>query len=194
MLYLALAVIFLHLSVIPLTVKTEVLIDGDECGKLKAKLFFIPVFVKRIDVDRIKRILRGEAEPETQESGKKETHGGFKSAVKAFLIKVGLEIAKRVRVREMNLTAKIGVGDAAATAFAVGTAGILYCQLCAFLSANASTGRILPDYDAETLFLEFSGIFSLCFADIIYALCAVCLSKFTAQRDKRRKYEHGIAR
>ena len=61
MTYLVLAVIFLHLTVMPITLRIALFVDTDKnCGKLSVQLFFVPVFVKSIDVKRLGAILRGE--------------------------------------------------------------------------------------------------------------------------------------
>ncbi|MCH5163020.1 MAG: hypothetical protein J1G38_05980 [Clostridiales bacterium] len=185
MLYLVLTVFLLHLSVVPLVISIKIDIDSDvPVGKITVKLFFIPVFVKKLHFEGFQDAVNGtpiqNEEKDEQEEHKQKKPSKFKKAIKDFLVKVAVRIAKRIRVREADLQSTIGTGDAAATAVSVSSALILYCQACAFLGLAPQDGAIRPDYERAKLFVKFYGIISLCFADIIYAVLSQILSKFAA--------------
>lgn len=191
MTYLVLAVIFLHLTVMPITLRIAFFVDTDKnCGKLSVRLFFVLVFVKSIDVKRLGAILRGEElvdggakdvkERNAKKNGKKPA---LSSPIVKYLLRFAWETAKRVRVRRLDTEAIIGIGDAAATAVAVGTLSSFYGQLLAVTdSAEVSRGGISPDYDTERIYTDIDGIISLCFADIIYA--AIKAVKFNKRENK----------
>ncbi len=191
MTYLVLAVIFLHLTVMPITLCIALFVDTDKnCGKLSVRLFFVPVFVKSIDVKRLGAILRGEElgdggakddrkDRNAKKSGKKPAPI---SPIVKYLLRFAWETAKRVRVRRLDTDAIIGIGEAA-TAVAVGTLSSFYGQLLAVTdSAEVSRGGISPDYDTERIYTDIDGIISLCFADIIYA--AIKALKFNKRENK----------
>lgn len=188
--YLVLAVIFLHLTVLPITLRIGLFLDTDkDRGELSVRLFLIPVFIKHIDVKRLGAVLRGEDYRLHEESSEEEKPNKKKNAKKLpngalvrYLMRFGLNIAGRVRVRKLDVDAAIGIGDAAATAVAVGAVSSFYGQLLALTDgAGKSRGNIAPDYDSERIYTDADGIISLCFADIIYA--AIKAVKF----DKREK-------
>ncbi|MCM1367405.1 MAG: DUF2953 domain-containing protein [Roseburia sp.] len=197
MMYLAFTVISLHLLVLPMVFGVSVSIDPDrQTGKLTARIFGIPVFSKRLSYDGLReRLLQGggdsaDDEQEPKKKGERK-HGG---KLKKLLIKIAFEIAKRIRVREMDLDARIGAGDAAVTAVAVGSLQIAYSQVCAFLGYRDGTiADIRPDYNSECIDLSFIGIFSLCFADIIYAVCVVVFKKLTKGNGKRSANANTVA-
>lgn len=192
MTYLVLAVIFLHLTVMPITLRIALFVDTDkECGKLSVRLFFVPVFVKSIDVARLGAVLRGEelGDAVAKDGGKERNAKKIvkkpvlSSPIVKYLLRFAWETAKRVRVRLLDTDAIIGIGDAAATAVAVGTLSSFYGQLLAVTdSADVSRGGISPDYDTERIYTDIDGIISLCFADIIYA--AIKAVKFNKRENK----------
>lgn len=198
MTYLVLAVIFLHLAVMPITLRIGLFIDTDrDEGRLSVRLFFIPVFVKNIDVKLLGAVLRGEDYRLHEEASEEEKPNKKKNAKKLpngalvrYMMRFGLNIAGRVRVRRLDVDATIGIGDAAATAVAVGAVSSLYGQMLALTDgAGASRGNIAPDYDTERIYTDIDGIISLCFADIIYA--AIMAVKF--DKKEKRTYARYIS-
>lgn len=198
MTYLVLAVIFLHLAVMPITLRIGLFIDTDrDEGRLSVRLFFIPVFVKNIDVKLLGAVLRGEDYRLHEEASEVEKPNKKKNAKKLpngalvrYMMRFGLNIAGRVRVRRLDVDATIGIGDAAATAVAVGAVSSLYGQMLALTDgAGASRGNIAPDYDTERIYTDIDGIISLCFADIIYA--ALMAVKF--DKKEKRTYARYIS-
>lgn len=198
MTYLVLAVIFLHLAVMPITLRIGLFIDTDrDEGRLSVRLFFIPVFVKNIDVKLLGAVLRGEDYRLHEEASEEEKPNKKKNAKKLpngalvrYMMRFGLNIAGRVRVRRLDVDATIGIGDAAATAVAVGAVSSLYGQMLALTDgAGASRGNIAPDYDTERIYTDIDGIISLCFADIIYA--AIMAIKF--DKKEKRTYARYIS-
>lgn len=198
MTYLVLAVIFLHLAVMPITLRIGLFIDTDRNeGRLSVRLFFIPVFVKNIDVKLLGAVLRGEDYRLHEEASEEEKPNKKKNAKKLpngalvrYMMRFGLNIAGRVRVRRLDVDATIGIGDAAATAVAVGAVSSLYGQMLALTDgAGASRGNIAPDYDTERIYTDIDGIISLCFADIIYA--AIMAVKF--DKKEKRTYARYIS-
>ncbi|MDE7463847.1 MAG: hypothetical protein K2M48_02360, partial [Clostridiales bacterium] len=60
MLYLVLAVFLLHGLVIPTVITIKADIDSERrYGKITVKLFFIPVFIKKLDFEKINDALNG---------------------------------------------------------------------------------------------------------------------------------------
>lgn len=185
MVYLVVAVIFLHIVSLPLVLKVKIYVDTDNnVGNVRVKLFFVTVFSKAIDIDLIKhRLFDGQYNIEqsnSKESGKKS------SAFKAFIMDCALSVARRIRVRDMCVDGKIGSGDAAADAILAGMANVAYGNVCAFFCHDFD-GSFTPVYGNELLFFDFFGIFSLCFADIIVAVCGVLLNRLS-HIGKRRSY------
>ncbi len=189
--YLVLTVFALHIIAGPLIIKIDAVIDSDgSAGKIVVKLFFIPIFVKKTGFEKFRRILDGKNVD--VESDKEPKKSGFKKALIRFIVKVGLETAKRVRVRELRLTANVGTGEAASTAVAVSTLQIAYLQACTYFGVPVNC-EIHPDYDTARLFMMFFGIISLCIADIIVAVCSVIAANI-AEHGKRRVYGNGVKR
>lgn len=190
--YTVLAVIFLHICVLPITVRISAKIDSDK-GRVTftAKLFFIPIFSKSASIDSDNGGNGADAWGDGEESGEgdKSSHG-IKRIFTEYLKNFALTVVKRVRVREMDLTAAIGAGDAAVTATAVGMLKIAYTQACALLNYAGDCGGIRPDYQSEYIFVDYFGIFSLCFADIIYAANAAIVKTVRRGDSKNRRKAH----
>lgn len=184
MIYIVLAVIILHISVLPITVRVSVNVDTDK-GRiaLRVKLFFIPVFTKYVRL-RADENHSSDVQAEKIKNGAEKAQSKIKQVFNAYIKNLTIVLLKRIRVRVMDLIASIGAGDAAVTATAVGMLKIAYSQVCAFLSYNGDAERIRPDYGTDSVFIDFFGIFSLCFADIIFAAFGA-IGK-TLGREKRR--------
>lgn len=181
MVYLVCAVIFLHLISLPIVTKISAKADTDAgTAKLYVKVAGITVFKKAFALEAIKRklydSLSSDEKEEKQEKSKK---------TKKFVKDLGLNIAKRIRVRDADLAAVIGTGDAAVDAVVAGSVRIAYKQLCAYYGLDCD-GDIRPDYHGEILFFDFFGIFSICFADIIFAVCETIFRSIRI--GKRRNY------
>ncbi len=191
MIYLVIAVIFLHIITLPITVKICAKADTDNgTAKITVKLFFIPIYSKIIALEKIKKKIfgsNGDVDPEEQEEEKEEQADSQAKtgAFKKFLSECAVAVGKRIRVRDMDLAALIGTGDAAADAVTVGALRIAYKQACCYFGIS-SDGDIRPEYNDTVFFFDFFGIFSLCFADIIFAVCGALLS--TIRISKRRNY------
>lgn len=189
MVYLVLAIIILHIISLPLIFSVKVDINTDlNVGKISVKFLFIPIFRKKIN---IKRLLNGNEdindEKAKEENDKSDESSRFKSFLfKSFLKDCALGILKAVCIRTASLQAKIGTGDAAADGMAVGMLRIMYTQFCAFFGFNGDGGAIEPYYDSEILFFDFFGIFSISFADIIFAVCCVVFEKLAHVGGRRR--------
>lgn len=195
MLYLVLAIFALHIISFPLVISVTVAVNSDDnTGRIKVKLFFITVFKKKIDVEHIKRkinraINKSEEESEEEEQskneGKKPTD---KSGFNKFLIEVAKRVVTRIRVRGSDLQLRLGTGDAAVSAVTVGLLRVAYSQACAVLGYDGGYAELVPDYNSECIYVDFWGIFSLCIADIIYAVCAAVIKSITSGIHKRRNY------
>lgn len=191
MIYLALAVIFLHIISLPLVMRTDVNIDSDKnIGAVTVKLFFIPLFKKRISL-KLPDALDGGIRKESSDNNLSEKNEPPEKsgAFRKFMFELAAAAAKRVRVREMRVNAVVGTGDAAVTAMIVGSIKIAYSQVCALLGYCDFDGdhtSIRADYDSESIYVDFFGIFSLCFADIIYAVI-FALSKCVKRIGKKRR-------
>lgn len=188
MLYLALTVIFLHIISLPLVFDLSVEIDTDSgAGNIRLRLYFIPIFVKRINVDKIAEkfsVKRAESE-KPQEADRKKDRKDKKGAFKSFLVDCAKAIVLRVRFRSVDIDGVIGSGDAATDAVSAGVFNIAYGQICALFGIE-KTGGISPAYGVERILFDFFGIFSLCFADIIVAVCGVAFKR--ASRGAKRRY------
>lgn len=176
--YLVLAIIFLYIISLPLMFGVHVDINTDlNVGKISVAFFLIPVFRKKININRM--ISGNEAVPESQ-----KTNG--QSRFKKFLKDCGIKILQAICVKNVSLLCKIGTGDAAADGMAVGTLRIMFTQFCAFFGFNGDGGIIEPDYDSEIFIFDFFGIFSISFADIIFAVCSVIVERITRNGTRRR--------
>lgn len=189
MLYLVFAVISLHILSLPIFVSVSVSVNTDtDEGKIKIKLFFIPVFVKRINVKRLWSKLNENTDiNKNADNDEKDSESKKIGAFKRFLIDCAVATAKMIRISDADLDLRLGTGDAAADAVAVGVLRIMYTQACAFFGYKGNSETLRPDYNAEILFFDFFGIFSLCFADIIFAVCGTVLLRIAAL-GKRRGY------
>lgn len=184
MVYLVLAIIILHIISLRLTFGAKAYVNTDKnIGVISVKLFFFPIFKKKIN---IKRLLNGKEVSQDNDDEQKTEKSGEPSRFKKFLIDCAIEILKAVCVRTASLQAKIGTGDAAADGMAVGMLRIMYTQFCAFFGFDGDGGKIEPDYNSEILFFDFFGIFSISFADIIFAVCCVVFEKLAHYGGRRR--------
>ncbi len=184
MIYLVLAIIILHIISLPLMFGVKVDVNTDlNVGKMSFTFWFIPVFRKKINIKRLLGGREESADNDEEESDK----SGEPSRFKKFLTDGAIGILKAVCVKNASLQAKIGTGDAAADGMAVGMLRIMYTQFCAFFGFDGDGGIIEPYYDAEILFFDFFGIFSISFADIIFAVCSVVFEKL-AHIGGRRNY------
>ena len=89
-------------------------------------------------------------------------------------IKNTLEYIDRIRVKELSIHAVIGLGDAFASAMAVGTVRIFLCNIySAFIKSfkNASLDlNVLPEYNKDIITLELDGTFLIKILDILRIL------------------------
>ncbi len=201
MIYLALAVFGLHFISLPIIFGATVYADSDRnVGKIKVALFGIPIYVKRIDIGRVLNGLSGkdgeqnEVDKDGQERENADKSQKKSGKFKLFLIDCARHIAMRVRVRAAELDAIVGTGDAAVSATVVGVMRIMYAQACAFFGFDGGSVSILPEYDSERIYFDFFGIFSLCFADIIVAVCATAINRLLRGTGKRSdKYANTVA-
>ncbi|MDE7106814.1 MAG: hypothetical protein K2O39_00655 [Clostridiales bacterium] len=183
--YLVLAIIILYIISLRLSFGVKVYVNTDKnVGAVTVTFLFIPIFRKKIN---IKLLLRGREDIKEDNDEEQKEKTGEPSKFKKFLIDCAIGILKAVCVRTASLQAKIGTGDAAADGMAVGMLRILYTQFCAFFGFNGDGGKIEPDYDSEILFFDFFGIFSISFADIIFAVFGVVFEKL-AHYGGRRSY------
>lgn len=189
MIYLVIAVIFLFIISRPFTVSVAVEIDTDKKrGEVKIKLSFITLFKKRFDPRGV--ISAIESEKSDKEKSDDKPESSYPSGATIEFIKQTLS---RIRVRELCLNVRLGVGDAAVSAVLIGLVCIIYGQICSFLCYDGD-GEITPDYNSETVIGDFSGIFSLCIADIIYAgFAALAANLKTKSAKSRKKYANVIA-
>ncbi len=191
MMYLVFAVLFLHISIVPIAISIDIDIDSDsKMGNAALKILFVPIFVKRLSADDIKKFV--DHEKGSADGGNKKKKSAFKNALKKFAVAAIPKLLSRIRTRDMYLSCMIGTGDGFSTAMTVSTVKIIYSQLCAYLDYSCSTsGTITPNYDDECIFVRYYGIFSLCFADIIYVMLCAFIDVMTRGKVKRRKtYAH----
>ena len=183
-LYLVLAIIILFFISIRLSFGVKVYVNTDcNFGQIVVSFFFIPIYVKKIDLRRTLngRTLSRDKDEDEQSKQEKSESGPFKK----FLIDCAIKILRAVCVKNASLQAKIGTGDAALDGMAVGWFRIMYSQFCAFFGFNGDGATIEPDYNSEILFFDFFGIFSISFADIIFAVCCVIVKRITHFGERR---------
>ncbi len=182
MIYTVAAVIFLHIISLPIAVSVFVDADSDVGrGEIVVKLFFIPVFKKTIDTGMLESALSG-ARASEENAEVKQNAAEKNAKLKAYVTAFGKRAITRVRVRELDLTARIGTGNAAASAMTVGALRVAFNRACTVLG-YVGDAEIEPDYGAEILRISFSGIFSLCIADTVYTACGALFDM--AARAKR---------
>ncbi len=175
--YLVFAVIFLHILVSPIIISARADVDTDRMsGRIKVKLFFIPVFVKTVDLNKIKRKIFGERDVQNLEKSEKSENEekdekSAPKALKSYLFRVIKIFLARVRVRVIDINGVLGTGDAAVTAVTVGTVGAGYDSARAVMGFDGKCD-LRAEYDYERIFVDFYGIISFCLADTIYALIA----------------------
>lgn len=188
MIYLVLAVIFLFAVSVPWTVRVNVDIDYDGGkGEIKVRLFFIPVVKKRFDPKRFFKSARDKNTEQSDNDGK-----GKSKMSNGFLRTAAVKLLDVTVVRDMRLDADIGLGDAAASAVVCGFLRVMYGHLCEFLCCDDKS-EVVPNYGAEALNVRFSGIFSLCIADIIYVIFATVCARIAKSAGAKRKYAKSVA-
>lgn len=175
MLYLVLAVIFLHIIFAPIVICGAVYFDSDKkIAELSISLFFIPIFKKKFNYDNLMEKIGDTVKEKTDNSKKddnndvKKSNSVLKSAFKRYFIRVALGILRHIRLRRLDLEAEIGTGDAAVSAVTAGFMKTLYANIRALFYCDGGE-EIVPNYDEEYIFIDFDGIISLCIGDIIYA-------------------------
>lgn len=163
--YLVFAVIFLHISALTLVIRVRVTCS-DEFLQIKAKLFFIPVVNKKIEFSKLIR--------QKNDGERVKTEAEKSKPPSAATLGIARRIISRTIAQRFDLVGSLGLSDAAATAYAAGTIGIVYTQACAFLCYDRlNESGITPVYDYPHADLTFDGIFCISFADIIVAVCDV---------------------
>ena len=168
---LVFAVIFLHILASPIMVSAHAAVDTDRMyGKIKIKLFFIPVFVKSLDLNKIKSVI----DDDNRESGQEKQSKPTQKGVKSYLLRAAKIFIARVRVRTVDIDGVFGSGDAAVTAVAVGSVGAAYDGARAVAGFDGEC-NIGAEYDYERIYVDLYCIISFCLADTIYALTAGAL-------------------
>lgn len=188
--YLVLAVLILHIIVADIVMSVYINVDSDKKkARIKVKAFFIPVFSKTMDLDRFYNGSvsdeEEEEEKEQSEKSEKKKSSGIGDGLKGWLIRVGLKLVSRIRVRCLDMDGVISTGDAATTAVVTGTCNIGYDQACAYFGLPIGIHSIKPEYGMAQAHIDIFGIFSLCFADIIYAVAAGTLSNSVDGKKRR---------
>ncbi len=162
MIYIVLTVLFLHISVMRIVIRGEVVFDTDgKSAFVLIKLFFIPIFKLSFDYGKIADYAKS-GEKAAEESIKKR-----QSMFKRYIVRAGLAFIKRIEVRYIGLSCLIGTGDAASTALLCGGICSVLDGVCDVLGCEKYSD-VTPDYDNTHVKADFGGIISFCPADIIY--------------------------
>lgn len=181
---MVLAVLFLHISLLPIIVGAFVEIDSDRrFAALEVRLMFLPVFVKRMSFDEIKENIEHNRKIKSQARTAKRSV----TRIPKYLKKFGTALLGRIRVQNITVRADIGIPDAAVCACVCAAVDIAYAQACAFFSIPYVKQNVRADYNAERFTGCADGIISVCFADII---CAACLAAFDRRGKTRRSHEN----
>ncbi len=189
MIYIVLAVLFLHIVTLPIIFGTEIAVDSDiGIVTAKCRVFGICIFFKKLGFEDLKQRL-----PSSVETSEEVSEKVKRSGLRPFLTAFALNALKRLRIRYAEVEATVGTGDAAATAAVIGVARIAAASACAARGYRGNIGDISPDFDNECVKIDFIGIFSLCIADIIYAVCAAVRSIAARRARRGRIYANNVA-
>ncbi|MCH5157701.1 MAG: DUF2953 domain-containing protein [Clostridiales bacterium] len=171
MVYIVLAVLFLHISVMRIVIRLEAVFDSDEKYTfITVKLFFITVFKYIPTYNRVV-----DTATDVKKSAEK-----IKGRLLNYIARAVMALLKRIEVRSLGLRCRVGTGDAASTALVYGSIHSAFDATCSFFDCQKYS-EVVPEYDRATLYLDFGGIISLCLADIIYAaLSALRVRKKTS--------------
>ena len=89
-------------------------------------------------------------------------------------IKNTLEYIDRIHVKELSIHSVIGLGDAFASAMAVGTVRILLCNIYSVFTENFKNAtldlNVLPEYNKDMITFELDGTFLIKILDILRIL------------------------
>lgn len=169
---LVVAVIILHAVSLPVAVCAAAEANADEGLDVTLGLCYIPLFRKTVGIEKIKSALYGRQE----EGEEREARSRKKKKAGKFGLRFVKSLFAAVYVRALDVSARIGLSDAAATAIAVGGLRVALFNACRVLGYRRNTVDITADYGGERLEGHFVGIISLCIADIIYAAIAAAVS------------------
>lgn len=181
------AVIFLHIFAMTFVIRINASCVGDSV-RITARLFFIPVFRKNTALSQLTdRRTSSPNDVDDKNTGKRSKR------VSSSLINIIKRVLSCIVAQRFDICGVIGLDDAAATAYAVGTVGIIYTQVCTFLCYDKLSGSgITPDYDNPHINLAVNGIFSVTLADIIVAVCAVPINTRAKTAIERSEDEYFI--
>ena len=173
MIGLVIAVIILHAISLPVAVCVAAEVSADAgSGELTFGICYVPIARKSIDTERLKAAISGDTEEKTAEEDRRNKK---KNGVNKFFFFFLKKLFTVLRVRALDINARIGLSDAAVTAVTVGGLRVALFDLCRVLGYRRDTVDITADYDGERLDANFVGIISLCIADIIYAVIAAMI-------------------
>lgn len=178
MIFVVLTVLFLHISVMRIVLRFEIIFDSDERYILiTVKLFFITVVKFSPDYKKAVEKFSG---------NKKEDDGKNKKKSKfiTYITSVAFAVLKRIEVRYLGVFSDLGTGDAASTALIYGGISSAFESVCSVLGCEKYT-EITPDYNNMRFFVDFGGIISLCLADIIYAAVSALFGEKNTKVEKQ---------
>ncbi|MCH5351215.1 MAG: DUF2953 domain-containing protein [Clostridiales bacterium] len=167
MIYIVLAVLFLHISIMRIVLCFEVFFDSDEKSALvTVKLFFITVFKFTPNYNKVVDTATDVTKTVEKTSGK----------LLRYLARAGTKLIRRIDFRYLGLICNLGTGDAATTALIFGWINSAFDGACSVLDCD-NYSEITPDFDMARFYVDFGGIISLCIADIIYAAISALFVK-----------------
>ncbi len=126
MTYLVVAVLLLHVSVMPIVINASAAVNTDSKRvETVVRLFFIPVFVKRASLPQLVDKIESRADENALDSGKEENPKKKVSGrIKRYLIKLAAAMIRRIRLHGLGVEGVIGTGDAATTAIGAGSIAV----------------------------------------------------------------------
>lgn len=185
--YLVFAVLFFHILVVAQLFNVKLYVDSDsKNGEIAIKLFFVPLFVKKFNVDIDNLFKLDETKTDNKTKDKRQN---IKSKKK--MLKFVFELIKRIRVRYFFIDARIGLGEPHYTAFIVGFINIILSQVCNYLSIQRN-GEVVPFYDYLHIDLYVNSIFSLCLGDIIYIVIKRVFCGIFKRKKRRKIYGNNV--
>ena len=167
-LWLIIVVFFLLVLVIPIFAKVHLTYDIiNNLGSFSIYIFFVKIFAFRIRIKGKNLMLISyddEKEIETKMSEKKVR----------FFKQLNVQIKQKMVIRKINLNARVGVNDAALSAYCCGVfyaiVGIIFGYIKNFKKSARLRMQCEPDYNGTCAVFAFYFSFAITIFDVLYAL------------------------
>ena len=183
MIYLVLAVLFLHIISAPIVFGADFSLSTEKrVIRFGAHVYALPVFSKRVDFDTVERALY--KKDKSAETAEKTEKAGNKIKANSALVEAVKRLLLRINVRRLALDGSVGLSDAAVCAVVCSTVNIMYSQACAYFHAIGTSGLAANNNGITEVAAD--GIFSLTIADIIIVLLKTVFTRSFHEKPSRR--------